>query len=62
MKRYESCFKDLKFDFSDKEADQVAKATKEMANEDIRSFCFLSGYLLKSCYKMEKEGKSLKEI
>jgi hypothetical protein len=33
-----------------------------MAKEDVRSFIFLSNYLLLSCKNLEKEGVPLVEI
>jgi hypothetical protein len=59
---YNSTFHDLKFDFSEREVSEVARVTNQMAVSDTRSFCFLSGYLLKCCYQMEEQGKSLEEI
>lgn len=56
------CFQDLRFDLSEGESKEVAAAAHKMAKEDIRSFCYLSNYLLMSCKKMEQKGLPLAEI
>jgi hypothetical protein len=40
----------------------VAAVAFKMAKEDVRSFIFLSNYLLLSCKNLEKKGVALSEI
>jgi hypothetical protein len=61
-KRFEGCFQALKFNLSEEECHEVAAVAFRMTKEDIRSFIFLSNYLLLSCKNLEKKGVSLVEI
>ncbi len=56
------CYLDLKFDLSLEQARKVAKVVKEMCNYDLRSFAFLSNYLMKSCIILEQKGEKIIDI
>ena len=59
---YDHSYLDLKFDLSIEEVRKVTKVVKEMFRIDMRSFIFLTNYLLKSCYNLEAQGQSIKEV
>ncbi len=54
-------FKQLNFDFSNKDIQQVSEITLKMVRKDLKTFSFLTNYLFKSCVKLEK-NKTIHQI
>ena len=54
--KFNHCYLDLKFDFTEEEVKMMARTVQRMCRTDEKAFCLLTNYLIRGCLNVEKKG------